>query len=52
MVGISFRRRDKTKPDLIWTVLSKAIQSNSRFGLTDHLKVNLDHVIIPVGNGA
>ena len=39
------------KPDLIWAVLSKVIQSNARFGLTDRLEVYLDHVKIPVGNG-
>jgi hypothetical protein len=38
------------KPDLIWAVLSKVIQSNARFGLTDRLE-HLDHVRIPVGNG-
>ena len=35
LLGISFRRRDQMKPDLIWAVLSKVIQSNARFGLTD-----------------
>ena len=51
VLGISFRRRDQMKPDLIWAVLSKVIQSNARFGLTDRLEVHLDHVRIPVGNG-
>ena len=51
MLGFSFRRRDQMKPGLIWAVLSKVIQSNARFGLTDHLEVHLDHVRIPVGNG-
>ena len=51
MVGLSFRRRDQLKPDLISDVLSKVIQSNARFGLTDRLEVHLDHVRIPVGNG-
>ena len=50
LLSISFRRRDQMKPDLIWAVLSKVIQSNARFGLTDHLEVHLD-VRIPVGNG-
>ena len=49
--GISFTRRDQMKPDLIWAVLSKVIQSNATFGLTDRLEVHLDHVKIPVGNG-
>ena len=51
VVGISFRRGDKLKPDLIWAVLSKFIQSNARFGLTDRSEVHIDHVGIPVGNG-
>ena len=51
VLGISFRRRDQMKPDLIWAVLSTVIQSNARFGLTDRLEVHLDHVRIPVGNG-
>ena len=51
MLGISFRRRDQMKPYLILAVLSKVIQSNARFGLTDRLEVHLDHVRIPVGNG-
>ena len=39
------------KTDLIWGVLSKVIQRNAMFGLTDRLEVKLDHVIIPVGKG-
>ena len=31
--------------------LSKFIQSNARFGLTDRLELHLDHVRILVGNG-
>ena len=49
-VCISFRRRDTLKPDLIWAVFWKVIQSNAKFGLTDRLEVHLDHVRIPVGN--
>ena len=51
LIGISFRRRDQMKTDLIWGVLSKVIQRNAMFGLTDRLEVKLDHVIIPVGKG-
>jgi hypothetical protein len=51
VVGISLRRRDQLKPDVVWDVLGKVIQSNARFGLSDHLEVHLDHVRIPVGNG-
>ena len=50
VVGISYKRRDQMKPDLIWAVLSKVIQSNARFRLTDRLEVHLDHVRIYGGN--
>ena len=49
--GISLRRRDQLKPDVVWAVLGKVIQSNARFGLSDRLEVHLDHVRMPVGNG-
>jgi hypothetical protein len=51
VVGISLRRRDQLKPDVVWDVLRKVIQSNARFGLTDRLEVCLDHVRMPAGNG-
>jgi hypothetical protein len=51
VVGISLRRRDQLKADLVWSVLGKVIQSNARFALTDRLKVYLDHFRTPVGNG-
>jgi hypothetical protein len=51
VVGISLRRRDQLKPDVVWDVLGKVIQSNARFGLTDRLEVRLDHVWIPAGHG-
>ena len=44
VVGISLRRREQLKPDVVWAVLGKVIQSNARFGLSDRLEVNLDHV--------
>jgi hypothetical protein len=49
--GISLRRRDQRKSDVVWDVLGKVIQSNARFGLSDRLEVHLDHVRMPVGNG-
>jgi hypothetical protein len=49
--GISLRRRDQLKPDVVWDVLGKVIQSNARFGLTDRLEVRLDNVRMPDGNG-
>jgi len=51
VVGISFRRRDQLKPDVVWSILGKVVQSNARFGLSDRLEVHLDHVRMPAGNG-
>jgi hypothetical protein len=49
-VGISLRRRDQLKTDVVWDVLGKVIQSNARFGLSDRLEVRLDHVRMPASN--
>jgi hypothetical protein len=51
VVGISLRRRDQFKADVVWSVLGKVIQSNARFALTDRLEVYFDHVRMPAGNG-
>jgi len=51
VVGISLRRRDQLKANVIWSVLKKVIQSNARFALTDRLKVYLDHVRKSAANG-
>ena len=51
MVGISLRRRDQLKPDVVWGVLVKVIQSTARFVLADRLEVHLDNVRMPAGNG-
>jgi hypothetical protein len=51
VVGISLRCRDRLKTDVVWSVLGKVIQSNDRFALSDRLKVHLDHVTMPLGNG-
>ena len=50
VVGISFRRRDQLKPNVVSGVLMKVVQSNARFGLTDRLEVHLDHVLMPAEN--
>jgi hypothetical protein len=50
VVGISLRCRDQLKPDVVWSVFGKVIQSNARFALTDRLEVHLDHVRTPAGN--
>jgi hypothetical protein len=50
-IGISLRRLDQLKPDVVWSVLGKVVQSNARFSLTDRLEVHLDHVRMPALNG-
>ena len=47
VVGISLRRRDQFKADVVWSVLGKVIQSNARFALTDRFEVYFDHVRMP-----
>jgi hypothetical protein len=51
VVGVSLRRRDQLKADVVWSVLGKVIQSNVRFALTDRLEVHLYLVSMPAGNG-
>jgi len=51
VVGISLRRRDQLKPDVVWSVLGNVIQLHTRFAVTDRLEVHLDHVRMPVGYG-
>jgi hypothetical protein len=51
VVGISLRRRDQLKPDVVWSVLGKVIQSNARLPLTHRLQVHEYHVRMPTGNG-
>ena len=51
VVGISSRRCDQFKPNVVWGVLGKVIQSNARFGLADRLEVHFDHFRMPAGNG-
>jgi len=51
LVGISLRRRNQFKPDVVWDVLVKVFQSNAVFGLSDRLEVHLDHVMMLAGNG-
>jgi hypothetical protein len=51
VLGISLRRRDQFKPDVVWDVLRNIIQSNAMFGLSDRLELQMDHVRKPAGNG-
>ena len=50
-VGISFRRKDQLSSDVIWSVLEKVSQSNSRFNATDALVFEVHAVKMPVGFG-
>lgn len=50
VIGISFIRCEQLKPDVVWDVLRKVIQSNARFGLTDRLDEHLDHARMPAVN--
>jgi len=47
VVGISLRRRDQLKPDVVWAVLAKFIQSNARFGRVTVLKRICTMWVIP-----
>ena len=51
VVGISFRRCDQLKSDVISDIISKVIHSKPRFGLTHRFEVHLDHGMMPAGNG-
>ena len=51
VVGTSLRLRDQLKPDVVFGVLGKVIQSKATFQLADRLEVHLDHVSMPAGNG-
>ena len=35
VLSISFQRRDQLKPDVVWDVLGKFVQSNAKFVLSD-----------------
>ena len=37
VVGISFWLRDQLNPNVVWGVLCKVIQNNTKFGLSKHL---------------
>jgi len=51
VVGIILPRRKQFKPDVVWNILGKVIQSNVRFRFTDHLEVHLYNVSMPYGKG-
>jgi hypothetical protein len=49
VVGFTLWRRYQFKPDVVWDVLGKNIQSNARFDVTERLKVHLDNVRMLAG---
>jgi hypothetical protein len=50
-IGLSFRRRDQISGDVIWSVLEKVTQSNSRFKALDTLTIEVHAVRMPAGSG-
>jgi len=50
-IGISFRRKDQLSGDVIWSVLERVSQSNSRFNALDTLVVTVHSVKMPGGFG-
>jgi hypothetical protein len=50
-IGLSFRRRDQISGDVIWSVLEKVTQSNSRFNVLDTLTIEVRAVRMPAGFG-
>jgi hypothetical protein len=50
-IGITFRRRDQISGDVIWSVLEKVTQLNSRFNALDTLTIEVHAVRMPAGSG-
>jgi hypothetical protein len=50
-MGLSFRRRDQISGDVIWSILEKMTQSNSRFNALDTLTIEVHAVKMPVRLG-
>jgi hypothetical protein len=48
-IGLSFRLRDQIFGDVIWSVLKKVKQSNSRFNALDTLTIEIHAIIMPAG---
>jgi len=47
-IGISFRRKDQISGEVIWSVIEKVSQSNSRLNALDTLVVNVHSVKMTV----
>jgi len=50
-IGISFRRKDQSSGEVIWSVFEKASQTNARFNALDTLVVTMHSVKLPDGYG-
>ena len=50
-IGISFRRMDRLRELVIWSIFEKVAQSNTRFDAMDILVVVVHSVRMPVGFG-
>jgi hypothetical protein len=50
-IGLIFRRRDQISGDIIWSMLKKVSQSNSRFNVLDTSTIEVHAVRMPAGFG-
>jgi hypothetical protein len=50
-IGISFRRKNRITPDVIWSDFGKVVQSNNRFNALDKPILTVYSVKMPIGNG-
>jgi hypothetical protein len=50
-IGLSFRRKEQMSGDVLWSVLEKISQSNSRFNALDTLTIEVHAVRMPTGFG-
>ena len=50
-IGISFRRKDQIKGDVIWSVFEKVAQSNARFNALDKLVMTVNSVKMQTDHG-
>lgn len=50
-VYISFRRVDQLSAQVVYNCLSKVSQSNSNFLSANNLRISIQHIVVPRGNG-
>ena len=51
VIGISFRKKNQIRGDVIWSVFEKVAQSNARFNTLDKLVMTVHSVRMPIGHG-